>query len=342
MISYKKIFSIHALTIASILAVAVILPLTVLATDFENQPCGGSLSCGGGDSGPTTEGQACYVYNSCGSYNAGTISGGVCSYLAYTGTNGKGQAQYAYYPLGAPANPANLGVVCSSASNACGVSSSGSIGCSGTCSVTAAPALPTGYGTACTSPANACGSTTSGTIGCNGLCSVTAVPALPTGYGTACTSPANACGVFASGTIGCDSLCSVTSAPSLPSGYGESCQSAANSCGMRNTGVVQCSGSCSASAPPDTVCAPDPTTTLKATPGLVQKGSGTTVVWTSTDSASCTVTGTNGDSWSGTSGSRTSSAIDNRVTYSISCTGLNTHTTGKSIIVDLVPIFQEL
>lgn len=72
---------------------------------------------------------------------------------------------------------ANQGSACSSASNACGQTTSGTIQCDGSCSVSAAPANPAGYGGACTSAANACGQTqANGTIQCNGSCSSTPPP----------------------------------------------------------------------------------------------------------------------------------------------------------------------
>ena len=59
---------------------------------------------------------------------------------------------------------------------------------------------------------------------------------------------------------------------------------------------------------------------------IVQTNATTQVRWTTTDAVSCTVTGTNGDSWSGTSGTQTSSPIADKVTYTLSCDGLDAGT----------------
>ncbi len=306
---------------------------------------GGTSTCSGGGSTSSNEGSACWsAPNACGATQGGTIVSGVCQVTYQSGTDGKGNPTYGYYPVSTPANPAGYGVACNSPANSCGGTTAGYINCSGTCSVSSAPANPAGLGTTCTA-ANVCGTTATGAYICNGTtgtkCSVNA-PALPTGYGNACQSAANACGTTASGTINCSSSCSAA-VPALPVGYGNACQSAANICGMQNSGVIQCSGSCSASRPGDNLCAPDATISLKASPLLVKGGNTSSITWTSTNATSCTVTGTNGDSWSGTSGTHVTTAIVAQTTYTLTCASVNTKAvTPATAKIDLAPAFHEI
>jgi hypothetical protein len=77
-----------------------------------------------------------------------------------------------------------------------------------------------GYGTACNGPTNNCGVSTSGTQLCDGTCSVKVAPANPADYGKDCESPANACGQTAKGTILCDGSCSAMPPSSTGCGGG--------------------------------------------------------------------------------------------------------------------------
>jgi hypothetical protein len=79
-------------------------------------------------------------------------------------------------------------------------------------------------------------------------------------------------------------------------------------------------------------------------PTLVPRNSTVRVVWNGQYAASCTVTGTNGDSWSGTSGDHTSGPIPAQTIYTISCQGLAGSTPASvtsSITVNIVPEFIE-
>lgn len=73
-------------------------------------------------------------------------------------------------------DPFNYGQTCQSSSNACGLASSGTVTCDGSCSVITPPANPPGYGNSCQSPANSCGETTPGSILCSGTCSAATAP----------------------------------------------------------------------------------------------------------------------------------------------------------------------
>jgi hypothetical protein len=80
---------------------------------------------------------------------------------------------------------------------------------------------------------------------------------------------------------------------------------------------------------------------LQVNPSILPEGSTTTVHWNISNVASCSVTGSNGDSWSGATGSHTSAAITQQTNYTLSCTGLDGSSINESQMVDVVPLFQE-
>ena len=74
------------------------------------------------------------------------------------------------------------------------------------------------------------------------------------------------------------------------------------------------------------------------------KGNTVKVYWNIANVSACTVTGTNGDSWTGaTSGTtgKTSSAINQQTKYTLSCTALDSSPYQESTTVNLVPAYQE-
>lgn len=85
-----------------------------------------------------------------------------------------------------------------------------------------------------------------------------------------------------------------------------------------NSSLVQsCSYGCTSGQ-----CNPTPSPTIvtwKVHPTLVRKNDTVLVTWEVQNVTSCTVTGDNGDSWSGTSGSQTSSPITSQTKYTLSC-----------------------
>lgn len=105
-----------------------------------------------------------------------------------------------------------------------------------------------------------------------------------------------------------------------------------------NTLVQTCTYGCS-----NGVClgAPAPTGFLRVRPALVRSGEPTTVEWSASQVSSCTTTGTNGDSWTGASGSQASSNITSQVTYTLSCVGLDSSTIERTAVVNITPIFDE-
>ena len=197
----------------------------------------------------------------------------------------------------APPNPSGYGNTCYSSSNSCGQRNSGTIQCNGSCSAST-PSNPSGYGNTCYSSYNSCGQRNSGTIQCNGSCSAS-TPSNPSGYGNTCYSSANACGQTSAGAIQCNGSCSA-STPSNPSGYGNSCQSAANSCGQTNSGTIQCNGSCSASTPAESGCVPTPPSFSTNKPEVIL-GQSATLTWSCSNSTSSS--GSNFSTGGATSGS---------------------------------------
>lgn len=131
-------------------------------------------------------------------------------------------------------------------------------------------------------------------------------------------------------------------------------QSVVNSC----TGVVvqscsyQCNlGACVAAPTPGFVSGGsggDATLTghLQVRPTLVPRGLTTRVYWNVSNVEACSVSGTNGDSWSGVSsgaGGKLSGAIFQRTTYTLSCDAYAEQVFApESATVNIVPVFQEL
>ncbi len=87
---------------------------------------------------------------------------------------------------------------------------------------------------------------------------------------------------------------------------------------------------------------------LQVRPQLVQQGTATKVYWNISymDASSCNVHGSNGDDWSGlaTSGAsgKTTSAINQQTTYTLTCTGLDGSLISESVSVGIAPAFQEI
>lgn len=110
----------------------------------------------------------------------------------------------------------------------------------------------------------------------------------------------------------------------------------------------QCSnGACAAPPPPSfNEGANGLTGHLQIRPALVPRGFTTRVYWDVSGVESCSVTGTNGDSWSGVaSGStgRVSGVINQQTLYTLTCEAYEGQTFDpETAFVNIVPIFQEL
>jgi hypothetical protein len=90
---------------------------------------------------------------------------------------------------------------------------------------------------------------------------------------------------------------------------------------------------------------PVPSVSITAAPQLVRSGNTTAISWTSTNTASCSVSEDNPDitnAWTGTSGTQTSSAITSRTVYNLVCTGLDGSQASDSVTVNVLPKWREI
>lgn len=109
-----------------------------------------------------------------------------------------------------------------------------------------------------------------------------------------------------------------------------------------NEFIQHCARGCSGSA---CIGAPAPSALLAVSPLLVRNGTTVQVSWQALHVQSCTVSGTNGDSWSSTSGSYTSRPILGQTVYVLTCQalpGASPSTITDSKTVNIIPIFQEI
>ncbi len=81
---------------------------------------------------------------------------------------------------------------------------------------------------------------------------------------------------------------------------------------------------------------------ITADPERLRSGTPTTVQWQGVEVTSCTVTGSNGDSWTGTAGQQLSSPLDTSTTFTLNCTAFNNTNVQDSVEVTVVPSFQEI
>ena len=89
---------------------------------------------------------------------------------------------------------------------------------------------------------------------------------------------------------------------------------------------------------------PHPTGNITATPSLVRREDTTVVSWTTQYTTSCTVTENNPDitdSWTGASGTHTSSPLTQQTIYTLTCTGVDGSTLTDRVTVNIVPIEDE-
>lgn len=95
----------------------------------------------------------------------------------------------------------------------------------------------------------------------------------------------------------------------------------------------------------DSEASADAQLTLVPTSRSVRPGGTTTLTWSVVDvlANSCTLSG-NGDSWalSGTSGTKTTSAIDGEVTYTLACTDLGALPVSNTATIKILPRFEEI
>lgn len=85
-----------------------------------------------------------------------------------------------------------------------------------------------------------------------------------------------------------------------------------------------------------------PTGSISANPSLLRSTQTSVISWTTNDTRSCSVTGTNGNAWGGTSGSQISSPIGSQTIFSLDCVGVDaSQSLHKSVTVSVIPVFQE-
>lgn len=108
-----------------------------------------------------------------------------------------------------------------------------------------------------------------------------------------------------------------------------------------NSLVQACAWGCSYGA---CLLPPDPTGDITANPALVRSGKTSEIVWEAENVESCTVTENNpdiNDSWTGVTGTRTSSAITQLTTYTLRCIDLSGEEFLDYAKVNVIPIWEE-
>lgn len=84
---------------------------------------------------------------------------------------------------------------------------------------------------------------------------------------------------------------------------------------------------------------------LQAKPLIVPAGAPSKLYWNISYVSGCTVSGTNGDSWTGVSSGatgKTTKGITQRTTFHLACTGLDSSAVDENTDINIVPIFQQL
>ncbi|MCR4325683.1 MAG: hypothetical protein NUV59_02655 [Patescibacteria group bacterium] len=107
----------------------------------------------------------------------------------------------------------------------------------------------------------------------------------------------------------------------------------------RVSGFSPITSTCTYTPPPPP---PPPTLSIEARPPLLPQGDTTIITWSSTNTDICTVLGDNGNSWSGVSGSETSSPIVASTLFTLSCTAEDGSSPSSSVRVDVIPQWQEI
>ncbi len=289
--------------------------------------------------------------------------------------------------VGGPTLHPNYEAPCSSTPNLCNMRNGGRIGCDGftceaspppdnMCRVTDTP-LPSGCGAGtrndtCPPPTN-CTPTTATSCGetstyypCNPIgsqfvtvpnpASPACTASVPSTAGGQCWSAPNDCGQRTEGVIQWSGLCNASPPPSC----------------MLSSGGGGWSGATSGGGSPiptyDPIPEPPPpppppsfvrfTTTepgqifnasghLQARPTLIRTTTVSRLYWNVTNVSSCSVTGTNGDTWSGSASGTagaTTSPLETRTIYKLQCTSLpgsGAANVNESVTINIAPQFNE-
>lgn len=80
---------------------------------------------------------------------------------------------------------------------------------------------------------------------------------------------------------------------------------------------------------------------ISVMPTFTRSGGVTFVRWLSTEAHSCTLTGTNGDTWSALWGEEETSPITQETDYTLSCQGFDGSTVTDTATVRITPEWEE-
>ena len=102
--------------------------------------------------------------------------------------------------------------------------------------------------------------------------------------------------------------------------------------------VQTCAYGCSGAAclPP-----PAPQIEIHARPSIVSAGDTSNISWSSHYTTSCTVSGDNGDSWTGLTGEQVSKPIVRQTIYTLVCDGVDGSSKSASVTINIIPNWQE-
>ncbi|MBI2030307.1 hypothetical protein HYT05_01650 [Candidatus Kaiserbacteria bacterium] len=105
--------------------------------------------------------------------------------------------------------------------------------------------------------------------------------------------------------------------------------------------IQSCAYACASGA---CIVPPPSVVTWRVAPRIVNQGSTTNVSWEVRNVSSCTVSGTNGDSWTGLTGTKVSGPINAQTIFTLHCTALpgsGAFDVTRTATVNIVPVFQE-
>lgn len=89
---------------------------------------------------------------------------------------------------------------------------------------------------------------------------------------------------------------------------------------------------------------PAPSGNITASPALIHSGKTSQITWSAENVTACTVTENNGDindSWTGKSGTHVSSILAQQTVYTLRCTGVDGTELVDSVIVNIIPDWEE-
>ncbi len=113
------------------------------------------------------------------------------------------------------------------------------------------------------------------------------------------------------------------------------------------SGTICSAGACITPPPPGDAAFGGFTGHLTAKPALVHAGDTTKVYWNISNvvDSSCSISGGNGDHWSGSafsgSSGKTTKTITSQTIYTLTCTGVDNSTITETATVNIIPVFQE-